>query len=173
VHKSFYYLWSSISFGKLALSLYTMTITLTIFSITKSATFASVIMLTHVIGKLLSSFVFPLVTENKPLKNILTVSLLTQFIIISALLGALNINVNQVIQLTLTYALIGLAGFMDGFVSPSRMSLVPEVAEEAKIGKANSLISTADQTFALLGWSLGPIAVNFYGGMLKAFIPLN
>ncbi|CAH0344114.1 MFS transporter [Bacillus sp. CECT 9360] len=163
MNKSFYYLWVSISFGKLALSLYTMTITLTIFSITHSATLASVVMFIHVIGKLLSSFVFPLATENTPLKKILSMSLLTQLLIIASILGILITEINQVVQLSLIFSLIGLAGFMDGFASPSRMSLIPELVQDSKTGKANSLVSTTDQTFALLGWSLGPIAVNYYG----------
>ncbi|MEK4199886.1 MFS transporter [Cytobacillus sp. FSL K6-0265] len=72
-------------------------------------------------------------------------------------------DINQVVQLTFIYSLIGLAAFMDGFISPSRMSLIPELVEDTKIGKANSLISTTDQSFALLGWSVGTIAINYYG----------
>jgi len=77
--KHFYYLWGSISSGKLAMSLYTMTITLLIFTITNSATFASLVMLIYVIGKIVSSFIFPFVTEKIPLKKILCFSLLAQF----------------------------------------------------------------------------------------------
>ncbi|MGG4264514.1 MFS transporter [Peribacillus simplex] len=173
MNKYFYYLWVSISFGKLALSLYTMTITLTIYSITHSATLASVVMLVHVIGKLLSSFVFPLVTERTPLKKILSMSLLTQLLIIALILGVLTMEFNQVVQLTFIYSLIGLAGFIDGFTSPSRMSLIPELVEDTKIGKANSLISTTDQTFALFGWSVGTIALNYYGSNLVLIVSLT
>lgn len=163
--KYFYYLWSSISFGKLALSLYTMTITLTIFSITHSATFASLVMLIHVIGKLVSSFVFPLTTEKASIKKILSSSILAQLVVILLVLAISNDNtlLHPVLKLCLIYILIGFAGFTDGFVSPSRMSLIPEMVEKSKLGKANSLISTTDQTFSLLGWSLGTIAINLYG----------
>lgn len=173
MNNSFYYLWVSISFGKLALSLYTMTITLTIFSITHSATLASVVMLIHVIGKFLSSFVFPLATESTPLKKILSMSIFTQLFIIAFILGVLTMEINQVLQLTFIYSLIGLAGFMDGFVSPSRMSLIPELVEDTKIGKANSLISTTDQTFALLGWSVGTIAISYCGGNWVLIVSLS
>ncbi|MBD7936435.1 MFS transporter [Cytobacillus sp. Sa5YUA1] len=163
MNKSFYYLWASISFGKLSLSLYTMTATLIIFSLTHSATLAAMVMLIHVIGKFLSGFVFPLVTESTSLKKILSMSQLTQFLIIACILGVVSMDINQVVQLTFIYSLIGLAAFMDGFISPSRMSLIPELVEDTKIGKANSLISTTDQSFALLGWSVGTIAINYYG----------
>jgi MFS family permease len=53
---------------------------------------------------------------------------------------------------------------MDGFIAPSRLSLIPELVEDSKIGKANSFISTADQTLALLGWSVGAIALTYFGG---------
>ncbi|MGN4123555.1 hypothetical protein ACMGD3_00670 [Lysinibacillus sphaericus] len=120
--KNFYYLWGSISWGKLGLSLYTMTMTLIIFSLTHSATLASVVMLIHVLGKLVSSFVFPLVTEKIPLKKILSIALLTQLVIIIVLLGVLNDNgiLNFILKLIIIYILIGLVGFSDGFVSPSR-----------------------------------------------------
>lgn len=173
MNKSFYYLWISISFGKLSLSIYTMTITLTIFSITHSATLASVVILIHVVGKLLSSFVFPLITENTPLKKILSMSLLTQLLIIACILSVLAMEINQVLQLTFIFFLISLAGFMDGFVSPSRMSLIPELVKDTKIGKANSMISTADQTFALLGWSVGTIAINYYGSSWILIVSLT
>lgn len=61
------------------MSLYTMTITLLIFTITNSATFASLVMLIYVIGKIVSSFIFPFVTEKIPLKEILSFSLIAQF----------------------------------------------------------------------------------------------
>lgn len=165
MNKNFYYLWSSISFGKLALSLYTMTITLTIFSITHSATFASLVMLIHVIGKLVSSFVFPLITEKASIKRILISSIQAQLVVILLILAISNENtlLNPVLKIILIYIFIGFSGFTDGFVSPSRMSLIPEMVEQAKLGKANSLISTTDQTFSLLGWSVGTIAINTYG----------
>jgi len=72
------------------------------------------------------------------------------------------------LKLMIIYMLIAFTGFTDGFVSPSRMSLIPESVEEKALGKANSLISTTDQTFALLGWSIGTIAINIYGSNFYA-----
>jgi len=163
--KHFYYLWGSISSGKLAMSLYTMTITLLIFTITNSATFASLVMLIYVIGKIVSSFIFPFVTEKIPLKKILSFSLLAQLIHMLLIIYVFNDDglLHTTLKLMIIYMLIAFTGFTDGFVSPSRMSLIPESVEEKALGKANSLISTTDQTFALLGWSIGTVAINIYG----------
>ncbi len=165
VSKHFYYLWGNISCGKLAMSLYTMTITLLIFSITHSATFASLVMFIHVMGKVVSSFVFPFVTEKIPLKKILSLSLLTQLIIMLLIISVLNDGglLHTTLRLSIIYIFITLAGFIDGFVSPSRMALIPGIVEQTALGRANSLISTTDQTFALLGWSIGTVAINIYG----------
>lgn len=163
MNTSFYFLWSSISLGKLALSLYTMTLTVTIFSLTGSATFASFIMLVYVLGKMISTFVFPFITEKSPLNRILSSSLLIQTIFIALTLAAAMYAGKHTAGLVLIYVLIGLTGFTDGFVSPSRLSLVPETVSKEKIGRANSLINTADQTFAMLGWSLGAVAIGYYG----------
>lgn len=163
--KHFYYLWGSISSGKLAMSLYTMTITLLIFTITNSATFASLVMLIYVIGKIVSSFIFPFVTEKIPLKKILSFSLFAQLFIMLLIIYVFNDDglLYTTLKLMIIYMLIAFTGFTDGFVSPSRMSLIPESVEEKALGKANSLISTTDQTFALLGWSIGTVAINIYG----------
>lgn len=159
----FYFLWTSISFGKLAMSLYTMSLTLIVFFMTNSATLASLIMLVHVLGKMISSFVFPLVSEHKSLKKILGSSLFMQTFLVT-LVFMVNLSILGIyIKLIIIYILIMLTGFLDGFVSPSRLSLIPQIVNKAKIGKANSLISTTDQSLALLGWSVGPIIGNFFG----------
>ncbi|OEH94446.1 MFS transporter [Bacillus solimangrovi] len=164
MNKSFYYLWVNISFGKLSISLLIMTITFIIFLTTNSATFASLVMLVYVIGKLLSSFILPVISERVTLKRIINASLFIQLLIIVLILVLLKIEFIQLLRVTLIYSLVGLLGFMDGFCSPTRMALIPEVVENKVLGRANSLISTTDQTFSLLGWSLGAVVIHYYGG---------
>lgn len=163
MNNGFYSLWLTISAGRLSISLYTMAVTLTVFSITHSATLSSVVMLAFVVGKLISSFVYPLVTEKATLKAILIVSTLFQLLSIPATMGLLSIQKVSVIVFSIMYIVIGIVGFMDGFISPSRLSLVPELVEDSKLGRANSLISTTNQTFSLVGWAIGPIVIGKYG----------
>ncbi|MGM9924462.1 MAG: MFS transporter [Bacillus sp. (in: firmicutes)] len=162
----FYLLWSSISLGKLAFSLYTMAMTVALLSLTGSAVYASLIMVSHVLGKLSSTFLFPFISEKYSLNKILSVSLLVQVILIVLIAISANVEVNELwISLMMIYLLIGLAGFADGFISPARISLVPAIVSTGQIGRANSYISTTDQLFLLLGWSLGAAAISEFGFM--------
>lgn len=170
--KPFYYLWFSISSGKLSLSLFTMAITMIIYSITNSASFAAIVMLLNVVGKLLSSIIFPLLSEKIPLNKILRNSQFIQLFNLLIILMVLNMVTNQVFEIIALYILIVLTGFIDGFISPARISLIPELVEDHKIGKANSLIGTTDQSFALLGWSVGAIIMQSFGGNVVLIISL-
>lgn len=150
-----------------------MTITTIVYSFTKSATFSAAVMLFYVIGKLISTFVFPIFTERFNLNKILNRAQFFQLLVIICLITATVIDYSQDYKLPFIFALIGLSGFLDGFVSPSRMSLLPKLVESTKIGKANSLISTTDQTFALLGWSLGSLSIAIYGGEIVLLVSLT
>lgn len=164
MNKYFYFLWCSISFGKLAFSLYTMTLTASVFSLTDSAILAAFIMLAHAAGKLASTFVFPLAAEKFPLGKLLALSLLLQSILSIIVFGIIQtIGTEPFPALLEIYLFISITGFADGFAVPCRLALIPEMVADGQTGKANSLITAADQSFALLGWSLGAAAVSYYG----------
>ncbi|MBY3620815.1 MFS transporter [Acinetobacter sp. CUI P1] len=164
MNKKFYCLWMTISSSTLGLSLYTMTITVIILSITDSAMLASIVMLFHVFGKLCSSFFFTLLSEKMKLNSILSRALLIQLalylILTLAVMGGQNFSIG--LLLVIIFLLVGCIGFVDGFISPSRKALIPQIVQQEKIAKANSYVSISDQSLALLGWSAAPIALNYY-----------
>jgi MFS family permease len=174
LNKSFYLLWISNSLGRLASSLYIMTLTIVIYHITKSGTFAALVTLTHVIAKFLSSFFMPVITDRYPLKAILRVSLFGQscllFMII--LLSYFN-DIHYFLLSIILYSAIFSIGFLDGWINPARNSLTPKIIQKEKLAKANSLISTTDQSLALLGWSLGGVAVVHFGSVKVLFFTLT
>ena len=163
--KNFYFLWLSISFSKLASSLYTMTVTLIVYNLTKSATLASIIMLTYVLGKLISSVFLPILNKNLPVTKILFKGLFLQLLLILLCFLVLNFNIflPHIGYLVIIYAITLFIGLSDGLISPSRSSLIPDVVNRAKLEKANSLIGTVDQTLSLLGWALGALLINIFG----------
>ena len=163
--KNFYFLWLSISCSKLASSLYTMTVTLIVYNLTKSATLASVIMLTYVLGKLASSLCLPILNKCLSVNQLLFRGLLLQLLLI--LLYFLVLNFNNVLPalgyLVIIYTVTLSIGFSDGIISPSRNSLIPDVVKRESLEKANGLIGTVDQTLSLLGWALGALLINIFG----------
>lgn len=171
MNSSFYYLWSNISISKLALSLFTMTMTLSIYKLSNSATLSALVMFVYVIGKFFSSFVFPFISEKYPLQKILKRSMFLQIVILFAVYILLNKATIHSI-LFLIFLLIWIAGFVDGFSSPSRMALIPTTVTEYKLGRANSLISTTDQVFSLVGWSVGAVLLNRYGQLLILLVSI-
>lgn len=61
------------------------------------------------------------------------------------------------INLLIVYLLVIANAIFEGFSRPSRNSILPRIVEQHHLVKANSLLSTTDQTLQLMGWSLGGI----------------
>ncbi|WP_264752971.1 MFS transporter [Bacillus sp. ZJS3] len=164
--KSFYFLWSSTSFGRLGNSIYMMTLTMIMYQITNSVTFAALVTFTHVIAKLLSSFFIPMLTDRYPLNHILRSSLIGQSLLLLIIIYIFYFNpLSNLFLNVIVFLIIFCIGFLDGLTNPSRNSLTPKVVEKDKLSKANSLISTTDQSFALLGWSMGGVAFSYFGSV--------
>ncbi|MGN7470619.1 MFS transporter [Brevibacillus sp. SAFN-007a] len=159
---SFYSLWAGQSLENVAGSFYTIALITLVYHITGSATFAASISLVRVIAKFLSSFLVPLIFDRYPLQRILLFSQAAQMMIV-IVLTLLVIFHNNSGTLVVIYVLVFMAGYFDGWAVPSRNALVPRLVQENKLVKANSLLSTSDQSLGLLGWTLGGGMVVYFG----------
>ncbi|MED5053823.1 MFS transporter [Anoxybacillus rupiensis] len=174
MNKSFYFLWMGNSLGKLANSLYMMTVTMMIYHITSSGTLAGLVTMIHVIAKFLSSFFMPIITDRYPLKFILRISLFGQSYLLFILILLFYFkDINHFLINLIIYLIIFFIGFLDGWTNPARNSLTPKIVQKEKLAKANSLISTTDQSLALLGWSLGGVAAIHFGDINILYFALS
>lgn len=160
--KAFYYLWGTISFSKLASAFYLMMMTLLIYNTTLSATLSSLIMLVYIAGKLSASFYLPILNQKKSIHALLLRGLLLQIFMI---LGCIVLSF-YLEHFPLLYIFLYGAGFSDGIIAPTRNALIPVAVEKHQLEKANSFISTTDQTLSLIGWAFGAVLYNVLGDTL-------
>jgi len=158
----FYYLLISQSSTKLAYSLYTMTIITFLYQETNSATFASAVTIISMLSQLMSGSTVSLIMEKYSLKSILLISQVCQLIIYACIVFTLYAIPNPLNYLLLLLFL-ALISFFNGWTTPSRSALIPEIVLKDKLVQANSILSTTDQTLLLLGWSVGGALIVYFG----------
>lgn len=160
--KSFYYLLISQSSTKLAYSLYTMTIITFLYQETSSATLASAVTIISMLSSLVSGTTVPLLMEKYPLKRILLFSQICQLCVYTCIVVTLYF-IPSPVNYMLLMLFLALISFFNGWAGPSRNALIPEIVLKEKLIKANSILSTTDQTLLLLGWSVGGALIVFFG----------
>ncbi len=160
--KAFYYLWGTISFSNLASAFHLMMMTLLIYNTTLSATLSSLVMLVYIAGKLSAYFCLPILNQKKTIHALLLRGLLLQIFMI---LGCIVLSF-YLEHFPLLYIFLYGAGFSDGIIAPTRTTLIPVAVEKHQLEKANSFISTTDQTLSLIGWAFGAVLYNVLGDTL-------
>ena len=160
--KAFYYLWGTISFSNLASAFYLMMMTLLIYDTTQSATLSSLVMLVYIAGKLSAYFCLPILNQKKTIHALLLRGLMLQIFMI---LGCIVLSF-YLEHFPLLYIFLYGAGFSDGIIAPTRNALIPVAVEKHQLEKANSFISTTDQTLSLIGWAFGAVLYNVLGDTL-------
>lgn len=150
----FYFLWAGQSFATVAGSLTTMALIALVYNTTGSATFAASVSLVGVLAKFTSSLLAPLIFDRFRLQSILLLSQTAEMLMVTVqtLLVTLFFSPDRILLL---YLVIYCTRFFNGWAVSSRTSLVPRLVQENKLVKANSLISTTEQTLGLLGWTAG------------------
>jgi MFS family permease len=163
-------LWLGQSVGVLSDVLFTVALTAGVYAQTNSATATALIPLSSSIGRLISGFIAPLVIEKVPSRKLLVLLQAVKALIVITFLF-LNIATSH---LPIIVAVVSLLAILEGFISPTRSSLLPRVVNKEKIVNANSLISTTDSTLYLAGWMIGGALVSFLGSdsVLWMTVPL-
>lgn len=65
--------------------------------------------------------------------------------------------------LILVFIIISCISFFNGWFSPLKSAIIGEIISPDRRVKANGLLSTVDQTFQFVGWSLGGLIIAFLG----------
>ncbi|WP_139491468.1 MFS transporter [Brevibacillus dissolubilis] len=165
MNPSFYFLWAGQSIVNVAGAFYTVAIVTLVYHATGSATLAAVVSLLRVLSQLLSGFSAPLLMDRYRLRSILAGAQIGQMALLVTMIVVIGLTGGNAWDSALwgLLGLITIVGFLDGWVVPSRQALLPRLVEEEKLVKANSLLSTTDQTLALFGWSFGGILAAWFG----------
>lgn len=159
---SFHMLWSSQAIANLGDSLYILAIVTLIYNVTGSAAIAGIFPIIRVSAEAISGIMAPMFLDRFALVLLLQIVETGQtvcFGLLCILYSMLPINIFFIIVLIL----VAVISILHGFSTPIRNSLIPRLVDSNYIVKANSFISTSDQTILLVGWSIGGLILVWLG----------
>lgn len=162
IKRSFYLLWGTQTVSNTADIIYLMGLISFVFGSTQSLIFTSFVPLFRMSSKILSGLMAPLVISRYKLTRILFVSQVGQFILFTSMLCYLWLvpaNRSYVIIFLIVFGM----SFLDGWTNPARNALVPRLASEEGLMRANGLISVSDQVVRCGGWALSGVIVAILG----------
>ncbi|MFP7735916.1 hypothetical protein ACLHDF_21430 [Priestia aryabhattai] len=158
----FYFLVASQATTNLGFVLYTMAVTSYIKQNTGSTTLASMITMTSLIARLLSSLSVPLLADTYKSIHIMRSVQVMQIGMLVGLYVLLTQEFTATV-LTMCFIIIGIISFFNGLFSIFKTSVVRSLVSKHQRMQANSILSTIDQTFLFAGWSLGGFILSLTG----------
>lgn len=159
---SFRFLWVGQMLANLGDVLYTVSLLTMVYKVTQSVAFMSLVPFVITMTALVSGILAPIVIDQYPLKPILFYSQLGKTVLLLVLcLFSLQLEQEMIWCL---YVLIAGISFLDGWASPARNALVPNLVKEEKLIKANSLLAISDQITQLIAWPIGSLFFILWGG---------
>ncbi|MBA4493070.1 MFS transporter [Paenactinomyces guangxiensis] len=155
-------LWLGQSLANWGDSLYILAVVTLIYQATGSVTLSALVPVFKLFPQLVSGLLAPLLLERFSLRSLLIISQAGQTVLLGSL-AVLTVLIpsSSVVHGVLIF--IGSIAFFDGWSTPARNALVPRLVEKKLLVKANSLLSTTDQTLMLLGWTCGGMLVAAWG----------
>lgn len=160
--RSFYVLWGSQTLSNSADVLYLVALTTFVLERTNSVVFATLVPFLRVTSQLFSGFAAPLMIDKYRLPFLLTLSQFGQFVLFGLLAGYISPWFGGE-ELLPVYGLIIGISFLDGWTTPARNALIPRLADDRVLMKANGLIATTDQIVQFAGWAISGVLVASFG----------
>jgi MFS family permease len=172
LNRSFYALLISQTSTNLGFALYTMVVVMNLYNETGSTTLSATVTLISVISRMVSGMVLPIISDRFKLPYLLMFSQMAQLFFLSGLFILFLQELSTEI-LILIFVLLSLISFFNGFFSPVKSSIVRAIVPEHKRVKANSLISSVDQTFLFAGWTFGGLLLSLLGKEITLVITFS
>ncbi|WP_264740434.1 MFS transporter [Cytobacillus firmus] len=162
MNRSFYALLVSQTATNLGFALYTMAVVLHLYNETGSTALSAAVTLVSVISRMISNILLPSISDRFQPVNLLKCSQISQIVLITGLMILFSQQMTDVMLMTI-FLVLALVSFFNGIFSPIKMSMVKAVVPKEQRVKANSLLSSVDQTFLFAGWTFGGILLAFLG----------
>jgi len=162
LNRFFYYFLIARSTTVFADIVYIMVITLFIYDITGSATYAAVFPVISTIGGLITSFFAPLVVNKFGHIKVLRYTPLIKVIIITLFVLFFG-SISE--YWYIIFVVVAIVSLLQGLTRPLFSSIIPMLVEEIHLVKANGMLSFSFQTLQIAGYSLTGISVAFVGIM--------
>ncbi|MFX3634507.1 MAG: MFS transporter [Candidatus Pristimantibacillus sp.] len=120
---------------------------------------------------MISSFLAPLLITGFQLPFLLFISQTGQFLLFGLLSAYLWFTPSDP-ALTVVFTLVFAMSFLDGWATPIRNALIPRLATEESLMKANSLISVSDRIVQFAGWGFSGVLVSLIGPQLTLLLSI-
>ncbi|OEH93763.1 MFS transporter [Bacillus solimangrovi] len=166
---SFRYLWIGQTLANSGDLFYIVGLITIVYSLTQSATIMAVIPFVIAFSRFFGGIIAPWVIDRYALKQILIYSQLVKTI----LLVCLTIYVFTLLGeggLFFVFLLISFTAFLDGWATPARNAMLPQLVPSHKLVRANSFLAVVDQIVQLGGWAVGGIFVAIFSGELLILV---
>lgn len=170
MNRSFYALLVSQTSTNLGFALYTMVVVMHLYNETDSTTLSAAVTFISIISRMVSGIVLSSVSDRFKLPALLMFSQLAQLVFLSGLFILFFFHELSLAIVILIFIFLFCISFFNGFFLPIKSSIVRAIVPENTRVKANSLLSSVDQTFLFAGWTLGGVLLTFLGKEITLLI---
>ncbi|MCZ8537775.1 MFS transporter [Paenisporosarcina quisquiliarum] len=156
--RSFYFLWVSQMMANGGDVLYIVGLIQLVYVSSGSVLTLTLIPLTITFSRLVGSFLTPLLLHRFPLRQILLFSMVGKIIFLSAVFFSKEESILWIL------ILVSVIAFLDGWATPIRQAMLPELVGKSDLPKVNSLVAISDNTINLVSWPIGAFFVALFSG---------
>ncbi|MBA2876184.1 MFS family permease [Anoxybacillus caldiproteolyticus] len=139
-----------------------MAVVMYLYNETGSTTLSTTATLISIASRMVSGMFLPAISDRFKLSTLLMLSQLTQLVFLSGLIILIHQRLSVFI-LVLLFVFMSFISFFNGFFSPIKSSIVRAIVSERDRVRANSFISSVDQTFLFAGWTFGGLLLSILG----------
>ena len=164
--RSFYFLWVSQMIANAGDVLYIIGLIQLVYLSSGSVLTLTLIPLTITFSRLIGSFLTPLLLHRFPLRRILLFSMFSKIVVLSAVFLFKDEAILWILLL------VSIIAFLDGWSTPIRQAMLPELVGKSALPQANSLVAISDNTVNLVSWPLGAFFVAQFDGELLILVTI-
>lgn len=139
-----------------------MVVVLHLYNESDSTALSAAVTLVSFIARMGSGLILPAVSDRYKPTQLLMFAQISQLLLLAGLFILFQIELTTTI-LVIVFMVLASISFFNGFFSPIKSTLVKSIVHESTRVKANSLISSVDQTFLFAGWTFGGVLLAFFG----------
>ncbi|MBS7531341.1 MFS transporter [Hazenella sp. IB182353] len=157
---SFRFLWIGQSLANCGDVFYIVALITILYQATGSALYLAAVPFLMTLSRFTSGAVAPVLLDRFSLKGLLLYAQLGKTL---ALLGLVIITWSDLsgMMIGLTFLFVTCVAFLDGWASPARNALIPQLIPPNQLVKANSFLAIIDQSIRLGAWPIGGMLVAF------------
>ncbi|RYL92242.1 MFS transporter [Sporolactobacillus sp. THM19-2] len=159
---AFRYLWMGQSLANCGDVFYVVGLMTVIYADTGSAFLMALVPFVNTLSRFTGDLTAPLMIESAGVKRTLVVSQAgkTLLLLFFAVLSSLDIKD----ALWVIFLFVAIISFLDGWATPSRNAMIPNLVVPEKLVRANSFLSMLDQCINMSSWAVGGVFAAWLGG---------